>query len=675
MTKLPRRVLACLALAAMALRPEAAAQEPAQALNVQNADIRVFIQDVSRATGRTFVIDPAVQGTVSIAGGTPLNSDQLMEVFLATLRAHGYVAIPTSSGAWRIAPDEQAAQSPSGQGGERFVTQVIRLKTKDTASMLAILEPLIGSGGKVSAAPRSNTLVITDFADNVRRLSSLVADLDRDTDRIEIVPLHNSRPTVLATALREIMAAGGEGDKGFQSATFTAVDSANSVVIRGPAETVTRLKEVALMLDEQARPTGDTRVIFLQHADAEQMVDMLSAVVDQQLARAQAGGAAAAPSPNQRAIITRYAGANAIIVRGDPAVQQEVEAIVRQLDRRSEQVLVQAIVVEIGEGAANKLGVQLLLGGNGESDLPFFATNYTNTSPSLLTLSAALASGGMSLGTELHESLQEAAADSLLGASGGLGGFVSDLGGDGLFGMIFNAVKQDAGSNLISTPSILTLNNREAEFLVGQNVPVTTGEVLSGNNNNPFRTVERQDIGVKLRVRPQINADGAITLFLSQEVSSVDPFSVTAGELVFNKREIQTSVLVDNGEIVVLGGLLDRNERVSKEKVPFLGDLPLLGGLFQSESREMENTNLMLFIRPVIIGSAEAARSITQPELERMILEQRLANGDAPGALEDILSRMPPAPPLSAPAALAPVEPTLSLPATPADPAAASGTQ
>jgi general secretion pathway protein D len=651
MRTLTGRLLACLLVGTAVLPSSAFGQEPAQALNVQNADIRAFIQDVSKATGRTFVIDPAVQGNVSVAGGAPLNSDQLIEVFLATLRAHGYIAIPTSSGAWRIAPDSQGAQAPSGTGAERFVTQVIRLRTREAASVAPLIEPLVGRSGKVSAAQRSNTLVITDFADNVRRLAALVADLDRETDRIELVALRNSRPSVLAGALREITAAGGDGEKSFQAVTFTAVDTANSIVLRGPAETVARLKDIALLLDDQARPTGDTRVIFLQHADAAQMVDMLSAVVDQQ--RPPAGQAAAAasasPSATQRAIIARYEGANAIIVRGDPTVQQEVESIIRQLDRRSEQVLVQAIVVEIGEGAANKLGVQLLLGGTGDSDLPFFATNYSNMSPSLLTLSAALASGGLSLGTDLHEALQEAAAQSLLGSTGGVGGFASDIGGDGLFGLIFNAIKQDAGSNLISTPSLLTLNNREAEFLVGQNVPVTTGEVLSNNNNNPFRTVERQDIGVKLRVRPQINADGAITLFLSQEVSSVDPFSVTTGELVFNKRELQTSVLVDNGEIVALGGLLDQNERISKEKIPLLGDLPWVGGLFQSETRETQNTNLMLFIRPVIVSSREAARALSQPELERMILEQRLANQGSPGSLEGALSRLGPVPERSEP--------------------------
>jgi general secretion pathway protein D len=651
-----RIVAACLALGIAGVGPESLAQGATQSLNVQNADIRAFIQDVSKATGNTFVIDPAVQGNVTIAGGAPMDRDDMMEVFLATLRAHGYVAIPTSSGAWRIAPDEQAAQQPSGTTGERFVTQVIRLKTRDAASLVGVLQPLVGRGGRVGAAPSSNTIVITDFADNVRRLSGLVAELDRDTDRIEILPLKNSRASVLAAALRDITASGGAGEKGFSAATFTAVDSSNSLVLRGPTETVSRLKEVAVLLDEQAKPTGDTRVIFLQHADAGQMVEMLQSVVDQPRTAGAAGGQpnaapTAAPSASQRAVITRFEGANAIVVRADPAVQQEVESIIRQLDRRAEQVLVQAIVVEISEGAAKNLGVQLLLGGNGDSDIPFFATNFSSASPSLLTLSAALGAGGLSVSPDLHDQLQEAAADSLLGTFGGIGGFASDLGSDGLFGLIINAIKRDGDSNLISTPSILTLNNREAEFLVGQNVPVTTGEVLSSNNNNPFRTIERQDVGVKLRVKPQINADGSITLVLRQEVSSVDPFSASFGELVFNKREIETSVLVDNGEIVVLGGLLDQNEQVTNEKVPILGDIPFIGALFSSEQTQKDNTNLMIFIRPVIVGSADAARSITQPELDRMIQQQRLSNGGAPSMLDGVLERMPSAPSVSRPPA------------------------
>ena len=343
-------------------------------------------------------------------------------------------------------------------------------------------------------------------------------------------------------------------------------------------------------------------------------------------------------------MIARFEGANAIVVRADATVQQEIDSIVRQLDRRDQQVLVQAIVVEIGEGAANNLGVQLLIGGDGKSDVPFFATNYSNASPSLLTLGAALSVGGLPDESGLKDDIQAAAAQSLLSATGGIGGFASDLGGDGLFGLIVNAIKRDGGSNLLSTPSILTLNNREAEFLVGQNVPISTGEVLSSNNNNPFRTIARQDVGIKLKVRPQINADGAITLFLRQEVSSIDPFSSVAGELVFNKREIETSVLVDNGETVVLGGLLDVSERTTVDKVPFLGDLWVVGGLFTSTSVEQTKTNLMVFIRPIIVGDPAAARSITKPELDRMLAAQRAANNGLPGTLEGVVNTMPPAP-------------------------------
>lgn len=657
--KLSSTLAVCLALgAAMLGDAPAVAQENGQSLNVQSADIRAFIQDVSRATGRTFIIDPRVQGAVSIAGGGPMPEDQLLDVFFTTLRAHGYVAVPTSAGAWRIVPDEEAAQQPSGSGDERFVTQVIRLKSKSAASLIGIVQPLLGRGGKVNAAQSSNTLVITDFADNVRRLTTLVGELDRDTDKIEIVTLQNSRASVLATALRDIMIASGEGEKGFAAASFTAVDASNSLVMRGPSETVARLKEIAVLLDEQAKPTGDTRVIFLQHADAGQMVDLLQTIVDQPRA-AGAGGQAPAGQPPaalssgaiQRATIAKYEGANAIVVRADPTVQQEVEAIIRQLDRRDQQVLVQAIVVEIGEGAAKNLGVQLLLGGNGDSDVPFFATNYSNASPSLLTLGAALSTGALPDDSDLRDDIHKAAAQSLLNTQGGLGGFVSDLGGDALFGVIVNAIKRDGGSNLLSTPSILTLNNREAEFLVGQNVPITTGEVLSGNNDNPFRTIERQDVGIKLRVRPQVNADGSITLLLRQEVSSIDPFTPAAGELVFNKRQIETSVLVDNGEIVVLGGLLDVSERTTTDKVPILGDLWLVGGLFSSTSKEETKTNLMMFIRPIIIGDPAAARSITQPELQRMLDAQRAANGGSPGTLEGVLQTMPPAPPMPVTAA------------------------
>ncbi|MEZ5936602.1 MAG: type II secretion system secretin GspD [Hyphomonadaceae bacterium] len=673
-----RLAVSAFALGVWGVSPSALAQQQEQStLNVQNADIRAFIQDVSRLTGRTFVVDPSVQGTVSVAAGGSLNADQIYEVFLSTLRAHGYAVTPTASGALRVSPDTTAAHLAAGSGAERFVTQVIRLNTRDAASVLPVIQPLIGQTGVVTAAPRANAIVITDYADNVIRLSSLIRSLDRDIDKIEVLPLANSRPTVLAQALRDIAGAGA-GDQSFSAASITAVDASNSLVIRGTEDSVARLKAVAQALDEQARPTGDTRVIFLQHADAQQMVDLLQTLLNQPATYAtQSGGdstpagagAAGVPAMNvsaggaygmagsQRGAVAKYEGVNAIVVRGDPSVQREVDSVVRQLDRRAQQVLVQAIVVEISDDAARDLGVQFLLSGNDKSNLPFFATNYSNTAPNLMSIAAALA-GGSALPDDstAKSDLQDAAIASLLNARGGIGGVSSDLGGDGMFGMILNLLQRDGQSNLLSTPSLMTLNNQEANFLVGQEVPITTGEVLSSNNNNPFRTIDRKEVGVKLTVKPQINADGSVTLKLKQEVSGVADSSLTVGEFVFNKRQIETSTLVDNGDIVVLGGLLDAGERITKEKVPGLGDIPVVGNLFKSESRDRYQTNLVVFIRPVVIGDANAARAITGPSLDRVRGLQQQFGGMGASFLDETLTLMPPAPALPPPPQTQPLE-------------------
>ncbi len=636
-----------LAITTAIIAPVAWAQHPqaqSQQLNAQNADIRAFIQEVSRLTSRTFIIDPQVQGSVMIASGGAMNDDQLYEVFLTTLRANGYIVTPTASGAYRVGPAADAATLAQGAGAERFVTQVIRLKSRDAGSVVPVIQPLVGRGGQVTAATRANAIVITDFADNVRRLSTLVADLDRDTDTIEIVALKNSRPSALVASLREIV--GATGDATAAAATFTAVDTSGSLVIRGPAETVSRLSRIAATLDEQARPTGATRVYFLHHADAADMAELLQGIVSQPAERttssAAPGGPAQSPAMpmqgEQRGHVAVYPGANAVVVRADPTVQQEVDAIVRALDRRGEQVLVQAIVVEISDTAARNLGVQFLLSGKDNGELPFFATSYENARPNILALGGALASG-LPDDSPVLEGLQDAAINALLGSTGAIGGIASNLNGDGTFGMVLNAIKRDSGSNLLSTPSILTLNNREATILVGQDVPITTGEVLSSGNDNPFRTVQRQEIGVSLTVTPQINADGSITMSIKQGVSSINgPITASFGDFIFNKRNIETTVLADNGEIIVLGGLLDEGEQVSTEKVPLLGDLPLVGGLFRSDARERVQTNLVVFIRPVVVRSKEDTRHVTLPSFDRMQQLQRNVAPDGRSSLETIMA-------------------------------------
>lgn len=300
-------------------------------------------------------------------------------------------------------------------------------------------------------------------------------------------------------------------------------------------------------------------------------------------------------------------------------------------------MLVEAIVVEVSDDAAKQLGVQFLLGGT-NGTVPFAATNYTNASPSLLPLAAAAAAGTpKDTDSDALVSLRDAAISSLLTASGVTSG-IAGRSGDTLFGAIINAVKKDAASNLLSTPSIMTLDNEEARILVGQEVPITTGEVLGDSNSNPFRTIQRQNVGVQLEVKPQINAGGGITLFLRQEVSSVaGPVSVGSSELIINKREIETTALVDDGDIVVLGGLLDQQETASVQRTPVLGDLPGIGALFRSTARERTKTNLMVFIRPRIIRSVSDARNVTAPRYDYMRNLPAMTTPDGDNTLDSVI--------------------------------------
>jgi general secretion pathway protein D len=321
-----------------------------------------------------------------------------------------------------------------------------------------------------------------------------------------------------------------------------------------------------------------------------------------------------------RAVISRFEGANAIVIAAPAEVQRQLGEVVRQLDVRREQVLVEAIIVEISDLAAQRLGVQFLLTGTGGSNIPFSATNYSNAAPNLLSVTGAvLAERELGSDNPTTEALREAALASVLGANGGTFGFGGNLNSNAIFGVVLNAVKADTASNVLSTPSVMTLDNQQARILVGQDVPITTGEALSNNFDNAFRTIQRQNVGVQLDVRPQINAGGTITMVLRQEVSSVaGPVSNVSAELIINKREITTTVSVDDGEIIALGGLIDQTDRETLEKVPLLGDIPLIGNVFRSRSNNSTKTNLMVFIRPTIVRTAADAARLAGERYEFM---------------------------------------------------------
>ncbi|MGQ3017563.1 type II secretion system secretin GspD [Phenylobacterium sp.] len=650
-----RLIALCLMLSLGAgLAPAPAAHAQSQVLNLQDADIRVFIQDVAQATGQTFIIDPRVQGKVSISSREPLSRTELFEVMLSTLRANGLVAVPAGSGVYRITPEEGAAAQPSslsGSGGYGFSTQVFRLRNIDAASAAETLKPLIGRQGVVMPSPRGNLIVVADYADNLARIRSLLAQVDQDRTLTETVTLRSSSAREIAGVVNQVLNSPG-AEPGARNAlvSLVVVESSNSLVLRGEPDAVRAMLALIADLDGRAETSGDVRVINLQHASAEQLLPVLQQLVGQSPAAVEGEGAAAAAAgaastagqtttaggAGRRANIARYPGANAIVIAADPDTQRVLGEVIRQLDTRRRQVLVEAVVVELSDNAAQQLGVQFALAGVNGSSIPFSATNYSNAAPNILGLAAA-AAGERNLPEDSSAlaALRQTALDSVLGARGILTGGYGQS-GDALFGFIINAVKNDTASNLLSTPSVMTLDNQEASILVGQEIPITTGEVLGDSNSNPFRTIQRQNVGIQLDVKPQINAGGAITLFLRQEVSSISgPLSESSGELILDKRAIETTVAVDDGAIVVLGGLLDRNERTTVERTPLLGDIPGLGNLFKATSRQNVQRNLMVFIRPTIIGSAADAQALTAPrygyirDLEAARSADGLSNLDA----------------------------------------------
>ena len=660
-----------------------------QTLNVQGADIRAFIEDVARSTGRTFIVDPGVAGTVTVSSDRPLNNTQLFEIFLSTLRANGLVVIPTASGAYRISPAQGAAQGPATVGSERFSTEVFPLRNIGAAAAVETIRPLVGPQGQVLANPGANSVVVADFADNLVRIRALIGRIDVDRSGFDVVTLENSSAREIAGVLQTVLTPPG-GQPGQAMVSVTPVESSNSIVLRGDPSAMARIRPLIEDLDRRAESADDVKVVFLQHADAEALLPVLQQVVGQPVTAAsanapvsapgRAGSEAAAPAPaavvpaapvaGQRAVIARFPGANALVISASAETQRMLAEVIRQLDQRRQQVLIEAIVVELSDNAVRELGVQWLLAG--EDGSPVGLTNYSDRAAPLVPLAGGAAAGQLEADDPLREQLQALALNTLLGANGFVGGGGGSI-GDGLFGFIINAAKTDAGSNLLQTPSLMTLDNEEATILVGQEVPITTGEALLDGNTNPFRTTQRQDIGVKLVVRPQINAGGSITLFLRQEVSSINGLlSASARDLVLNKRELETTLVVDDGDIAVAGGLLDQNDRLSVDGLPGLGNLPVVGNLFRSTSRQRGRTNLMVFIRPTILRSPTDSQALAADRWGYM-REQQLLN--APGVepsldemLRDYMRTQPPAAP--DPVVIAPVG---EVAAAPLPPVAASG--
>jgi len=663
-------------------------------INMRNVDVRAFVEDAARVTGLTLVVDSRVNQKVSVVTQRPLSRSEYFEIFLSTLRANGLVAIPIRGG-YRIQPVEGAASQPirttsRSRGGSEFVTEIVRLRSIDASGALETIRPLVSPQGSVTANKNANSLIIADFADNVARIRGLLRQIDGnqiEQARTELVYLRNMGPREVATSLQSLISGGGAA--GASPVAVTAIDSANAIAIRGDSTSVARFAALARELDMRAAGGTEIRVYWLEHADAEQLLPVLQQLVGQPVTQAAAApefirgqrgeGTGAGPSetappaPVQTAsagtgivrwgpaVVTRYPGTNAVIIAANPDAQRQLGEVIRQLDTRREQVLVEAIIVEIGDEAARRLGVQFLLAGR---NAPFAATNWSNAQPNIFTVGGAIANETLGRRTTTSDDgvtttsreplfgpgVTEAAVQSVLNATGGFGGGIVELATNVWFGTIINAVKSDTSSNILSTPSIMTLDNQEAKLLVGQEVPVTTGEALSSNFDNAFRTVQRQNVGIQLDVKPQVNSSGSIKLFIRQEVSSVaGPVSPRSSDLVINKREFKTVLTVDDGDILAIGGLLDDNERKTIEKIPLLGDIPGIGELFKSRSRARSKTNLMVFIRPTIVRSRAEAQQLSAQRYGYIRGEQYRRNPAAEPSIDslvrDYMGTVPPTAP------------------------------
>lgn len=664
---------------ALALAVPAVAQTT---LNVRDADIRAFIADAAKVTGRTFIIDSRVAGKVTVVTDRPLSRSEYLEVFLSTLRANGLVAVPAAGGAFRVQPIDNAASQPTrvgsrGAAGNSLVTEIVRLRSADATQAVDTVRPLVSAQGSVTANRGANSLVVVDFADNVRRIRQVLGRLDTDNASTRVVTLQNAGAREIATALQALAGGGTPAAGGgaaaapgaAQGVSVVAIESSNSIALRGDPSGVSRLAAIAGELDRKARSGTEIRVVFLENADAEQLLPVLQQLVGQTpdpvqettLSRGtfqttnsttgissgqvqaqaiqptpQSSGTGTGGSPNGQnaaiqtqggrtaAVVTRFVGANAIVVAGPADVQRQLEGVIRQLDVRREQVLVEAIVAEVSDATAANLGVQFLLGD--KSGGAFAASTYSNAVPNLLTIAGAIGAQRLNTATTtvngnttttttnnaVSDALAQSAVSSILGSSGGFAGAAGQA-GNLIFGAIINAVRSDTASNLLQVPHITTLDNQQAHSLVGQEIPITTGQALSNNFDNAFRTVQRQNVGIQLDVRPQVNSSGSIKLNLRLEVSSIaGPVSADNSELILNKRALENSFVVDDGQIVVIGGLLSDDERRTIQKIPFLGDLPAVGALFRSKARSRTKTNLMVFIRPTVLRTPDDSRRVTE---------------------------------------------------------------
>ena len=577
-----RLLLCSVVLSTALMQNDVLADEPYWQLAMKDAELREIVQEMSSVLGATIVLDPRVQGRITVMSEAPLDREGVRELFYAVLDAHGFAVVDQGDRLLIIPAAEAKARAGNPDGSDQaFVTQVIELNASVAADVAGLLRPLVSTNGYVGPSASANALIITDTASNTRRIAELVRQLDGGTRHdYSVVELRHAQASDVAKVMQQSLGKKAEGP----SSQVIADASANRLVILGNKPVRERLSKLAHSLDTKpTQQSENSRVIRLRHSDAKQLAEVLETVAQGMQQDTALAGATQKASTSE-VMVAADEGQNALVIMADPAKVRSLESIVRQLDQPRSQVLIHAAIVEISGDIVNTLGVQWgVNSGSAQGGITFPGTNIQV---------GALAGP--------NPALPE--------------GAVLQLGGD-RFNALISALASDTNNNILSTPSLLTLDNQEASILVGQNVPLKSStQNSSGNNDNPFTTFTRQDIGISLKIKPHINEGSLLRLEVEQENSELAPSlqGVDSTDLITNKRTLKSTILAEDGEIIVIGGLIKDSVRTQVSGVPLLRDIPYLGALFRWSRDQHTKTNLMVFVRPTIVRSKHDIREISE---------------------------------------------------------------
>jgi len=579
-------------------------------LNYEDVDITKVTQDIAQFSKKTIILDPRVKGKVTIYSNANLNRKQVWDVYLRTIQVNGFSAI-VEEGFVRVVPENEATRDDSllSLSSGDYQTLVIPLINRSTEEILPMLKPITGRQSHLSSIPSINSILLVDRISNVDRIKGLIKDLDKNnTAKISIIKLENLSSIEAVRILDKLKAQNNPTINKFIAIPFSP---SNSVIVSANEFVTSNIKETLKSLDGDIRSNDSIDVIYLKYAKSDDISSILNSI----------SGGFPPDADGAKTVITHHVPTNSLIISSAESNLGTIRNIISQLDIRRAQVLVEAIIVELSETAAKSLGIETIFNGNDKNSVPIGITRFGGSGPDLLSIVGSAADS-----TDV--TLSTTASASLLNTQGLIAGFGDLTPGKDNFVGIINAIAQDLNSNILSTPSILAMDNELATSIIGQEIPITTGESLGTNNSNPFRTTSRQEVGIKLEVTPQINEGSSVVLKIKIEVSGVAGVPMSGIDIITNKRAIETTALVDNNQIIVLGGLVDEDTQDSISKVPLLGSIPVFGRLFQSTSSTTVKKNLMVFLRPTIIIDSASA-NVTSNEKYNYIKAKQILTGES----------------------------------------------